>query len=179
MQTVFDQTLKVLIQSFLSLSLTSWLVFVKATEKYDETIALIITKCHYFIFVWTYLWALVFVLTRYVIIFHHEVMDNIEDSKYIKVRFLNISQKYVIDQSNPTFQTSKLMVGLFSFSATMIEDLEHGLVYSYLTNSDPNTEDLNNLKVFKFILTLFVLTVFFVQVKIWIFKVGQGFNIGI
>ena len=44
MQTVFDQTLKVLIQSFLSLSLTSWLVFVKATEKYDETIALIITK---------------------------------------------------------------------------------------------------------------------------------------
>ena len=90
MQTVFDQTLKVLIQSFLSLSLTSWLVFVKATEKYDETIALIITKCHYFIFIWTYLWALVFVLTRYVIIFHHEVMDNIEDSKYIKVRFLNL-----------------------------------------------------------------------------------------
>ena len=61
----------------------------------------------------------------------------------------------------------------------MIEDLEHGLVYSYLINSDPNTKDLNNLKVFKFILTLFVLTVFFVQVKIWIFKVGQGFKIGI
>ena len=71
------------------------------------------------------------------------------------------------------------MVGLMSFAAMMIEDLEHGLVYSYLTNSDPNTEDLNNLKVFKFILTLFVLIVFFVQVKIWIFKVGQGFKIGI
>ena len=90
MQTVFDQTLKVLIQSFLSLSLTSWLVFVKATEKYDETIALIITKSHYFTFIWTYLWTLVLVLTRYVIIFHHEVMDNIEDSKYIKVKSLNL-----------------------------------------------------------------------------------------
>ena len=88
MQTVFDQTLKVLIQSFLSLSFTSWLVFVKVTEKYDEKIALIITKFHYFVFIWTYLWALVLVLTRYVIIFHHEVMDNIEDFKYIKVRFL-------------------------------------------------------------------------------------------
>ena len=71
------------------------------------------------------------------------------------------------------------MVGLMSLAATMIEDLEHGIVYSYLTNSDPNTEDLNNLKVFKFILTLFVLIVFLVQVKIWIFKVGQGFKIGI
>ena len=89
MQTVFDQTLKVMIQSFLSLSLTSWLVFVKVTEKYNETIALIITKCHYFIFISTYLWTLVLVLTRYVIIFHNEVIDNIEDSKYIKVTFLN------------------------------------------------------------------------------------------
>ena len=86
MQTVFDQTLKGLIQTFLSLSLTSWLVFVKVSEKYDEMIALIITKCHYFILIWTYLWALVLVLTRYVIVFHHDVMDNIEDSKYIKVR---------------------------------------------------------------------------------------------
>ena len=86
MQTVFDQTLKVLIQSFLSLTLSSWLVFVKMTEKYDEMIALVLTKFHYFMLIWTYLWSLVLVLTRYLIIFHHEVMDNMEDSKYIKVR---------------------------------------------------------------------------------------------
>ena len=71
------------------------------------------------------------------------------------------------------------MVGLAAFAATMIEDLELGIVYSYLTNSDLNTEELNNLKVFKFILTLFVSIVFFVQVKIWVYKVRQGFKIGI
>ena len=76
-------------------------------------------------------------------------------------------------------QTAKLMVGLISLAATIIEDLKQGIVYSHLTNTNTNAEDLNNLNVFKFVLTLFILTVFFVQVKIWIFKVGHRFKIGI
>ena len=87
MQTVFDQTLKGLIKSFVFYSITSWLCFVKITEAYDETIALIITKVHYFALIWIYLWALVVVLTRYMIIFHYDVLENVEDSKYIKVKF--------------------------------------------------------------------------------------------
>ena len=65
------------------------------------------------------------------------------------------------------------MVGLISLAATMIEDLEQGIVYSYLTNSHLKTEDLNNLKIYKFILTIFFSIVVFVQVKIWIFKVRE------
>ena len=87
MQTIFDQTLKGLIKSFVFYSITSWLCFVKITEAYDETIALIITKVHYFALIWIYLWALVVVLTRYMIIFHYDVLENVEDSKYIKVKF--------------------------------------------------------------------------------------------
>ena len=87
MQTVFDQTLKGLIKSFVFYSITSWLCFVKIAEAYNETIALIIAKVHYFALIWIYLWALVVVLTRYMIIFHYDVLENVEDSKYIKVKF--------------------------------------------------------------------------------------------
>ena len=86
MQTIFDQTLKGLIKSFVFYSITSWICFVKITEAYDETIALIIAKIHYFALISHYLWALVLVLTRYVIIFHNDILDNIDDSKFIKVK---------------------------------------------------------------------------------------------
>ena len=85
MQTVFDQTLKVWIKSFVFFVITSWFCFVKFTEAYHETIAIFIAKVHYFALIWIYLWALVVVLTRYIIIFHNDVLENIEDARYVKV----------------------------------------------------------------------------------------------
>ena len=89
MQTVFDQTLKVWIKSFVFFVITSWPCFFKVTDVYDEKIALLIAKIHYFALIWIYLWALVVVLTRYIIIFHNDVLENIADAKYIKVKLQN------------------------------------------------------------------------------------------
>ena len=85
MQTVFDQTLKVWIKSSVFFVITSWFCFVKFTETYTETVAIVIAKVHYFALIWIYLWALVVVLTRYIIIFHNDVLENIEDFRYVKV----------------------------------------------------------------------------------------------
>ena len=85
MQTVFDKTLKVWINSFAFFSFTSWFCFIKFTETYHETIAIVIAKVHYFTLIWIYLWALVVFLTRYIIIFHNDVLENVEDSRYARV----------------------------------------------------------------------------------------------
>ena len=85
MQTVFDKTLKVWIKSFVFYSFTSWFCFVKFTETYPEMVAIVIAKVHYFALIWIYLWALVVVLTRYIIIFHNDILENVEDSRYVTV----------------------------------------------------------------------------------------------
>ena len=85
MQTVFDQTLKVWIKSFVFFVITSWFCFVKFTETYPEMVAIVIAKVHYFALIWIYLWALVVFLTRYIIIFHNDILENVEDSRYVMV----------------------------------------------------------------------------------------------
>ena len=85
MQTVFDKTLKVWIKSFVFYSFTSWFCFVKFTETYPEMVAIVIAKVHYFALIWIYLWALVVFLTRYIIIFHNDILENVEDSRYVMV----------------------------------------------------------------------------------------------
>ena len=85
MQTVFDKTLKVWIKSFVFYSITSWFCFVKFTETYPEMVAIVIAKVHYFALIWIYLWALVVFLTRYIIIFHNDILENVEDSRYVMV----------------------------------------------------------------------------------------------
>ena len=66
-----------------------------------------------------------------------------------------------------------------SLIATLIENLKSGIVYSYLTNSDKSQEAFNDLKVFKAVFFIFTLIVLFVQIRIWVFKVGNKFKIGI
>ena len=63
--------------------------------------------------------------------------------------------------------------------ATIIEDLKSGIIYSYLTNSEKSQEEINNLKVFKVVFFIFAFIVLFVQIRIWVFKVGNKFKIGI
>ena len=86
MQTVFDSTLKVAIQGFLVHSSVAWICFLKFEEKYRPETALILVSIYYFCTIWVYLWTVVIVSTRYMIIFHSYILDNIEDSKFIMVR---------------------------------------------------------------------------------------------
>ena len=70
-------------------------------------------------------------------------------------------------------------MGILSLVATMIENLKSGIIYSYLTNSEQSQDDFNDLNVFKFVFFIFAVIVLFVQIRIWIFKVGDKFKIGI
>ena len=70
-------------------------------------------------------------------------------------------------------------MGLISLAATLIEDLNSGIIYSNLTNSEKNQHDLNNLKVFKAVFCTYALVVLLVQVRIWVFKVETKIKIGI
>ena len=85
MQTVFDLTLKVTIQGFLVYSSFAWICFIKFKETYDPETALILVSIYYFNTIWVYLWTVIMVSTRYMIIFHSHILDNFEDSKFIMV----------------------------------------------------------------------------------------------
>ena len=70
-------------------------------------------------------------------------------------------------------------MGLISLAATLIEDLKSGIIYSYLTNSEKSQKDFSNLKVFKVVFCTYALVVMVVQIRIWVFKVGNKIKIGI
>ena len=85
MQTTFDLTLKGIIQGFVLEMLTTWFVFVRFSASYSPILALAILKVYYFSVVWCYLWGIVILFTRYVIVFHNHLLESIDDRRYIRV----------------------------------------------------------------------------------------------
>ena len=70
-------------------------------------------------------------------------------------------------------------MGIISLATTLIEDLKSGIIYSNLTNSEKSQNDLSNIKIFKVVFSIYALVIVFVQIKIWVFKVGNKFKFGI
>ena len=85
MQTTFDLTVKGIIQGFILEMFTTWFTFVRFSASYSPILALAILKVYYFSVIWCYLWGMVILFTRYLIVFHNHLLDRIEDGRYIRV----------------------------------------------------------------------------------------------
>ena len=85
MQTTFDLTVKGIIQGFILEMFTTWFTFVRFSASYSPNLALAILKVYYFSVIWCYLWGMVILFTRYLIVFHNHLLDRIEDGRYIRV----------------------------------------------------------------------------------------------
>ena len=85
MQTVFDLTLKAMIQGFTLQMLITWFVFARFSASYNHILALSILKAFHFSMIWIYLWGMVILFTRYVIVFHNHLVERLDDQKYILV----------------------------------------------------------------------------------------------
>ena len=85
MQTIFDSTLKMLIQGFIMQMISTWFVFVRFSESYNHIVAIAFLQVWYFSILWSYFWGMVILFTRYVIVFHNHLVERIDDRKYILV----------------------------------------------------------------------------------------------
>ena len=85
MQTIFDSTLKMLIQGFIMEMISTWFVFVRFSESYNHIVAIAFLQVWYFSILWSYFWGMVILFTRYVIVFHNHLVERIDDRKYILV----------------------------------------------------------------------------------------------
>ena len=85
MQTIFDLTLKGMMQGFTMEMFATWFVFVRFSASYNPILALAIMKVFYFSLIWTYFWGMVILFTRYIIVFHNHLLERLEDRKYLLV----------------------------------------------------------------------------------------------
>ena len=85
MQTLFDLTLKGIIQGFVMHMATTWFVFLRYSDSYSYTLTLAILMAWFSTLLWTYLWGMVLLFTRYLVVFHNHMLDRFEDEKFIWV----------------------------------------------------------------------------------------------
>ena len=108
MQTTFDLTVKGIIQGFILEMFTTWFVFVRFSDSYSPILALAIMRVYYFSILWCYLWGMVILFTRYVIVFHNHLLDRIDDGRYITVIWwvLWIFELLTINLKFPEYQNN-------------------------------------------------------------------------
>ena len=85
MQSLFDLTLKGIIQGFVMHMSTTWFVFLRYSDSYSYTLTLAILMAWFSTLLWTYLWGMVLLFTRYLVVFHNHMLDRFEDEKFIWV----------------------------------------------------------------------------------------------
>ena len=156
MQTILDQMIKD-ITVILSMNIISGsFVLIKISEKpYDHYIALAICMSRNF-FVLAMGWQ-IFVtgIIRYLSVFYHSLLNNVDEIKIIK--------------------TTRLFVGLVSLILILGEDFKHHFSYIYLTNKNVDKE-LARWKALQIVLVIDILVLAMVQLRIEIFKIKVDHN---
>ena len=148
MQTILDQVVKDFILIRIVDAIPSWTVTLKfENQPYDYYIALAIVTSFYFTTMATFFQMFVIVVIRYLSIFHHTMLNSVDEIKIIR--------------------TTRLFVGMMSLISTLLEAPWRGsLIADYITNKDVDIKNQLELKPLKFVIIMDLLFLVFVQVKV-------------
>ena len=156
MQTILDQMVKDFILIGIFTHVTWFFVCVKFKNLYEHHAAFVLVLARHFTIL-AALWQFFITLViRYLSIFQNPLLNNIDDKKIINA--------------------TRILNAFLSVILTLMENLEHGLNYAYLTNQDliSTNQNFNNLnggvKSITIIAMLDLLFLIIVQFKIEIFK---------
>ena len=153
MQTILDQIVKDFIFIGIVSHVTWFFVIIKFKNLYGHHVAFALVLARHFSIL-ALLWQFFITLViRYLSIFQNPLLNNIDDKKIINA--------------------TRILNAFLSVILTLMENLEHGLNYTYLTDHDliSTNQNLNGgVKSITIIAMLDLLFLIIVQFKIEIFK---------